>query len=68
MFFLTNNPTYSREDFVGVKLAKLAPDIKSKPEEVLAASYLLPKYVSMKYPQIKNVLVIGKEGLKKEFA
>lgn len=67
MFFLTNNPTFSREDFVKVKLGKLAPDIEAVPEEVLAASYLLPKYVQMKYPDIKNVLVIGKQGLKDEF-
>lgn len=35
---------------------------------MLATSYLLPKYVSAKHPGVKNVLVIGKEGLKKEFA
>ncbi len=65
MFFLTNNPRLGREAFA--ERLKTVFNFAVEPEQALTCCYLTPLYIKKKYEGLKNVLVMGPEGLKAEF-
>jgi len=64
VFFLSNNNKISRIDFQDKFKSKCGLDISYK--FIYNSSFLISKYISENYPEIKHVYVIGKSGIEKE--
>jgi phosphoglycolate phosphatase len=63
IFFVTNNSTKSRKKY-SQRISSLG--FETPKETIYPSSFVAPAYLRIQYPELKNIYMIGMEGLQEE--